>query len=233
MLTYLDPDFSTQPFPSAENALKNPNGLVAVGGCLSPERLINAYKQGIFPWFNPGDPLLWWSPNPRLTLFPDHYKPSKSLQRLFKKNKFTLSINRFFPEVISACAKPRKNQPETWISHDMISAYKVLHKKGFVHSVEVSRNDTLIGGLYGVSIGQVFFGESMFHIESNASKIAFYYLIMKLREWDYQLIDCQVKSEHLINWGAKELPRTEFIALINLYCDKAANQMAWKTTNHE
>ncbi|HIG92512.1 MAG TPA: leucyl/phenylalanyl-tRNA--protein transferase [Methylococcaceae bacterium] len=231
MLTYLDPNFSKQPFPDVHNALKNPDGLVAVGGCLSPERLINAYKQGIFPWFNPGDPLLWWSPDPRLSLFPNQFKPSKSLQRLFKKNKFTLTVNQFFPEVIQACARPRKNQPETWISPEMISAYKSLHNKGFAHSVEVSRNNTLVGGLYGVSIGQVFFGESMFHIESNASKIAFYYLIMKLREWDYHLIDCQVKSDHLINWGAKELPRTEFIALVNQYCVKSTALAAWKDNN--
>lgn len=231
MLTYLDPNFSKQPFPDVHNALKNPNGLVAVGGCLSPERLINAYKQGIFPWFNPGDPLLWWSPDPRLSLFPNQFKPSKSLQRLFKKNKFTLTVNQFFPEVIQSCARPRKNQPETWISPEMISAYKNLHNKGFAHSVEVSRNNTLVGGLYGVSIGQVFFGESMFHIESNASKIAFYYLIMKLREWDYHLIDCQVKSDHLINWGAKELPRTEFIALVNQYCVKNTSLAAWKDNN--
>jgi len=233
MLTYLDPNLPEQPFPRVKHALKDPDGLIAVGGCLSPERLINAYKHGIFPWYNPGDPLLWWSPNPRLCLLPNQFKPSKSLQRLARKNNFTVRIDQSFNAVIKACAMPRKTQPETWISPEMINAYQTLHNIGVAHSIEVYRNNTLVGGLYGLGIGQVFFGESMFHTESNASKLAFYFLIGKLREWNYQLIDCQVKSEHLINWGAQELPRDEFIALVNQYSTRYTAVDAWRKIAHD
>ena len=233
MLTYLDPRLPEQPFPKVKHALKDPDGLVAVGGCLSPERLINAYKHGIFPWFNPGDPILWWSPDPRLCLLPNQFKPSKSLQRLARKNNFTVRIDQSFNAVIKACARPRKTQAETWISPEMINAYQTLHTIGVAHSLEVYLNNTLVGGLYGLGIGQVFFGESMFHTESNASKLAFYFLIGKLREWNYQLIDCQVKSEHLINWGAKEIPRDRFITLVNQYSTRFTAVEAWRKIPHD
>ncbi|HIG06729.1 MAG: leucyl/phenylalanyl-tRNA--protein transferase [Methylococcales bacterium] len=233
MLTYLDPRLPEQPFPKVKHALKDPDGLVAVGGCLSPERLINAYKHGIFPWFNPGDPILWWSPDPRLCLLPNQFKPSKSLQRLARKNNFTVRIDQSFNAVIKACARPRKTQAETWISPEMINAYQTLHTIGVAHSIEVYLNNTLVGGLYGLGIGQVFFGESMFHTESNASKLAFYFLIGKLREWNYQLIDCQVKSEHLINWGAKEIPRDRFITLVNQYSTRFTAVEAWRKIPHD
>ena len=233
MLTYLDPRLPDQPFPKVKHALKDPDGLVAVGGCLSPERLINAYKHGIFPWFNPGDPILWWSPDPRLCLLPNQFKPSKSLQRLALKNNFTVGIDQSFNAVIKACAMPRKTQAETWISPEIINAYQTLHNIGVAHSIEVYLNNTMVGGLYGLGIGQVFFGESMFHTESNASKLAFYFLIGKLREWNYQLIDCQVKSEHLINWGAKELPRDRFITLVNQYSTRYTAVEAWRKIPHD
>lgn len=233
MLTSLDPRLPEQPFPKVKHALKDPDGLVAVGGCLSPERLINAYKHGIFPWFNPGDPILWWSPDPRLCLLPNQFKPSKSLQRLARKNNFTVRIDQSFNAVIKACARPRKTQAETWISPEMINAYQTLHTIGVAHSIEVYLNNTLVGGLYGLGIGQVFFGESMFHTESNASKLAFYFLIGKLREWNYQLIDCQVKSEHLINWGAKEIPRDRFITLVNQYSTRFTAVEAWRKIPHD
>jgi leucyl/phenylalanyl-tRNA--protein transferase len=233
MLTSLDPRLPEQPFPKVKHALKDPDGLVAVGGCLSPERLINAYKHGIFPWFNPGDPILWWSPDPRLCLLPNQFKPSKSLQRLARKNNFTVRIDQSFNAVIKACARPRKTQAETWISPEMINAYQTLHTIGVAHSIEVYLNNTLVGGLYGLGIGQVFFGESMFHTESNASKLAFYFLIGKLREWNYQLIDCQVKSEHLINWGAKEIPRDRFITLVNQYSTRYTAVEAWRKIPHD
>ena len=233
MLTYLDPRLPEQPFPKVKHALKDPDGLVAVGGCLSPERLINAYKHGIFPWFNPGDPILWWSPDPRLCLLPNQFKPSKSLQRLARKNNFTVRIDQSFNAVIKACARPRKTQAETWISPEMINAYQTLHTIGVAHSIEVYLNNTLVGGLYGLGIGQVFFGESMFHTESNASKLAFYFLIGKLREWNYQLIDCQVKSEHIINWGAKEIPRDRFITLVNQYSTRFTAVEAWRKIPHD
>jgi leucyl/phenylalanyl-tRNA--protein transferase len=233
MLTYLDPRLPEQPFPKVKHALKDPDGLVAVGGCLSPERLINAYKHGIFPWFNPGDPILWWSPDPRLCLLPNQFKPSKSLQRLARKNNFTVRIDQSFNAVIKACAMRRKTQAETWISPEMINAYQTLHTIGVAHSIEVYLNNTLVGGLYGLGIGQVFFGESMFHTESNASKLAFYFLIGKLREWNYQLIDCQVKSEHLINWGAKEIPRDKFITLLNQYSTRYTAAEAWRKITHD
>ncbi|HIL41726.1 MAG TPA: leucyl/phenylalanyl-tRNA--protein transferase, partial [Methylococcales bacterium] len=227
------PRLPEQPFPKVKHALKDPDGLVAVGGCLSPERLINAYKHGIFPWFNPGDPILWWSPDPRLCLLPNQFKPSKSLQRLARKNNFTVRIDQSFNAVIKACARPRKTQAETWISPEMINAYQTLHTIGVAHSIEVYLNNTLVGGLYGLGIGQVFFGESMFHTESNASKLAFYFLIGKLREWNYQLIDCQVKSEHLINWGAKEIPRDRFITLVNQYSTRFTAVEAWRKIPHD
>ena len=233
MLTYLDPRLPEQPFPKVKHALKDPDGLVAVGGCLSPERLINAYKHGIFPWFNPGDPILWWSPDPRLCLLPNQFKPSKSLQRLARKNNFTFRIDQSFNAVIKACARPRKTQAETWISPEMINAYQTLHTIGVAHSIEVYLNNTLVGGLYGLGIGQVFFGESMFHTESNASKLAFYFLIGKLREWNYQLIDCQVKSEHLINWGAKEIPRDRFITLVIQFSTRFTAVEAWRKIPHD
>ncbi|MDP7537126.1 MAG: leucyl/phenylalanyl-tRNA--protein transferase [Methylococcales bacterium] len=233
MLTYLDPSLPEQPFPKVKHALKDPDGLIAVGGCLSPERLINAYKHGIFPWYSPGDPILWWSPDPRLCLLPNQFKPSKSLQRLARKNNFTVRIDQSFNTVIKACAMPRKTQDKTWISPEMINAYQTLHNIGVAHSIEVYRKNTLVGGLYGLGIGQVFFGESMFHTESNTSKLAFYFLIEKLCEWNYQLIDCQVKSEHLINWGAQELPRDGFIALVNQYSIKYTAVGAWKKISYD
>lgn len=227
-LTLLDPTNPAEPFPPLYLALREPDGLLAVGGCLSPERLINAYQRGIFPWYNPDEPILWWSPNPRLVLFPDNLIVSRSLSKTLRKNVFTVSFDTAFEQVIAACAQPRKDSEGTWITSDINQAYIDLHHQGFAHSAEVWFNDELVGGLYGVALGQVFFGESMFHTKTDASKVAFVSLVAQLKVWDYQLIDCQVHTTHLQSLGAEEIDRREFVKLLNQYCRMPANPHAWQ-----
>jgi leucyl/phenylalanyl-tRNA---protein transferase len=197
-------------FPPLEEALIEPNGLLAAGGDLSLQRLITAYRTGIFPWFNEGEPILWWSPDPRMVLFPNELKISRSLRKTLKKNPYTICFDRHFSQVMHACAAPRKGQSGTWIHPEMISAYTKLHQMGLAHSVEVWIDNTLVGGLYGVALGKVFFGESMFSNVADASKIAFVHLVKQLDDWGYGLIDCQVRTEHLASLGAREIPRAEF-----------------------
>ena len=228
MLTYLDPNFSKQPFPDVHNALKNPNGLVAVGGCLSPERLINAYKQGIFPWFNPGDPLLWWSPDPRLVIFPEQLHISKSLHKTLRRQVFQISMDTAFTEVIKACADPRSKETGTWLSPEMQTAYIRLYQEGYAHSIEAWQDNKLVGGLYGLAVGQVFFGESMFHTQTDASKVAFVSLIKQLSLWGYQIIDCQVHTPHLVSLGAEEMTRQRFSALLQQYHQRQPSATAWQ-----
>lgn len=212
---WLDPDDSYYEFPHPDNALREPDGLLAAGGDLSPKRIINAYLNGIFPWYNQGQPILWWSPNPRAVLFPEKLHVSKSLKKLIKKNKFTTTINQAFEQVIYSCAEtPRKDQDGTWITNDMQQAYLELHELGFAHSAECWLGDQLVGGLYGLALGKVFFGESMFSHHSNASKIAFVHLLDELKKSDYALIDCQVTTDHLISLGAEEIPRKQFLELV-------------------
>ena len=172
-LTLLDPDNPKEDFPAIKKALKEPNGLLAVGGCLSATRLLNAYRQGIFPWYNDDEPILWWSPDPRLVLFPEQLIISQSLRKTLRKQKFTVTIDNAFTHVIKACAQPRTEESGTWISSDIENAYSELHRLGYAHSAEAWLNGELVGGLYGVAIGQVFFGESMFHTVTDASKVAF------------------------------------------------------------
>lgn len=227
-LCILDPDNDAQPFPDVEQALTEPNGLVAVGGCLSPRRLLNAYRHGVFPWFNPGEPILWWAPNPRLVVFPSQLKVSRSLNKAMRKQPFEICFDRAFEQVIEACSAPREQQSGTWITDDMKCAYIEMHQLGIAHSVEAWQGDQLVGGLYGIGIGQVFFGESMFHRASDASKIAFVHLVRRLIDWDYQLIDCQVSSDHLLTLGATEIPRREFSALLHTLCVQPPHSAAWR-----
>lgn len=204
---------SNTDFPLPSTALDEPNGLLAFGGDLSPARLVSAYHQGIFPWFNPGDPILWWSPNPRTVVFPDQLHISKSLRKILRKSIYSVSFDRCFTDVMHACATPRHPHADengTWISKDIIAGYSALHRCGIAHSVEVWLGDKLVGGLYGVALGKIFFGESMFSIADNASKVGFAHLVQQLKLWDFQLIDCQVASEHLFSLGAKEITREEF-----------------------
>jgi leucyl/phenylalanyl-tRNA--protein transferase len=197
-------------FPHPE--LAEPDGLLAVGGDLSTERLLTAYRQGIFPWYGKGDPILWWSPDPRLVLDPRHIVISKSLARTLKKNPFRITIDSAFEDVINRCARAvRPGQPGTWIVPAMRSAYIRLHRAGLAHSVEAWQDNQLVGGLYGVSMGSAFFGESMFAGLRDASKVCLVYLAALLRAWDFDCIDCQVTTEHLLSLGAAEIPRTLFL----------------------
>ncbi len=226
----LDPFSPNQAFPNPENALKDPDGLLAIGGCLTAERIINAYTHGIFPWYNPCEPILWWSPNPRLVLYPEKFKASRSLAKKMRKNMFEASFDRAFAEVIEACAEPREADGGTWITDEMMQAYINLHQLGKAHSIEVWQDQTLVGGLYGIAIGRVFFGESMFHKATDASKIAFAFLVEHLKKWGYQLIDCQVHSHHLVSLGAEQIERSRFLHLLQDHCRQNASQEAWRTT---
>jgi len=198
------------PFPSVHTALNTPNGLLAAGGELSSERLIEAYRLGIFPWFNEGEPILWWSPDPRMVLFPSELKISRSLRKTLQKADYEIRVDSAFLEVIMGCAAPRKGRAGTWIHDDVIAAYHSLHEMGFAHSVEVWMNGQLMGGLYGVALGRMFFGESMFSRVSDASKIAFVHLARQLERWGFNMIDCQMKTAHLASLGAREISRIEF-----------------------
>jgi len=201
-------------FPPAELAEKN--GLLAIGGDLSPERLLLAYRSGIFPWYSEGDPILWWSPSPRLVIFPAEFKIPKRLSRLVRQGKYTVTMNHVFRQVITACATTDKRQGKgTWITNDMIEAYCMLHEMGYAHSVECWLDDELAGGLYGISLGGIFFGESMFSQQTNSSKIGLVHLIKKLQKSNFDLIDCQMKTEHLIQFGAREIPGNDFRKMLN------------------
>ena len=209
------------PFPPVSRALRSPNGLLAAGDGLSATRLLEAYRNGIFPWFNPGEPILWWSPDPRLVLIPAEFRISRSLAKLLRSSAYAVRIDTAFEQVMRACAAPRTACPEpgrrehhggTWIGEDMIAAYCALHRLGYAHSVEVWMEDRLVGGLYGVSIGRMFYGESMFSRVSNASKIALAHLARQLGRWQFGMIDCQMNTPHLASLGAREILRSEFIA---------------------
>lgn len=208
-------------FPATHQALVEPNGLLAAGGELTVEWLLAAYRRGIFPWFNEGDPILWWSPSPRLVFYPDQVHISRSLRKVLKKGGFRVSINRDFAGVITHCAelkrKPYQEEAETWITAEINQAYIDLHRAGYAHSVEVWREEELVGGLYGVALGKVFFGESMFSKMTNGSKIAISYLAEWLKQWHYRLIDCQVSNAHLLSLGAVEISRPAFEGLLKDY----------------
>ncbi len=228
MLTLLDSNRADQAFPSISTALTDPDGLLAVGGCLSTQRIINAYRQGIFPWYSDEDPILWWSPNPRLVVFPDQLHVSKSLQKTQRKQTFQLSFDTAFADVIQACSMPRAQDSGTWLLPEMQAAYIRLYEEGHAHSMEAWFQGKLVGGLYGIAIGQVFFGESMFHTKTDASKIAFVTLVQQLTEWGYQLIDCQVHTDHLASLGAEEMPRSDFAILLRKFLHNKPHATAWQ-----
>lgn len=202
-------------FPDTE--LSEPNGLLAIGGDLSKGRLIEAYSRGIFPWYSEGQPIMWWSPNPRMVLFPENFKRHKNLRKTIHSNKFEVSFDQNFVQVIEQCSSiPRKNQDDdTWITDEMKNAYIDLHKNGIAHSVEVNYRNKLVGGLYGLSLGKCFFGESMFHKLTDASKVALWYLVDLLLEWQYDIIDVQQETNHLKSLGATAIDRKEFLLLLS------------------
>ena len=216
-------------FPPAE--LAEDNGLLAVGGDLSPERLLLAYSKGIFPWYSEGDPILWWSPSPRLIIFPAEFKIPKRLSRLMRQGKFSVTIDHAFQRVIKACASTDNRQEKgTWITNDMLEAYCLLHAKGFAHSVECWLDDELAGVLYGISLGGIFFGESMFSRVSDSSKIALVHLVKKLQDWDFDLIDCQMKTEHLMQFGAREISGTDFREILAISIKSTDHKGKWQHT---
>ncbi len=208
--------------------LADQDGLLAVGGDLSQERLLLAYRLGIFPWFLEGEPYLWWSPDPRLVLYPDELIVSKSLKKTMKQNTFHITFDSAFHQVIQSCANTREKKNEaTWIVQEMIHAYVNLHQSGYAHSVEAWSNGKLAGGLYGVALGRCFFGESMFSNKSNASKVAFVHLVQYLKKQSYQMIDCQVTTAHLKRFGAREIPRKEFLKQLDLAMKWPTNNRSW------
>ena len=224
MLTWLRRD--TLDFPPLERALREPNGLLAAGGDLKPERLIQAYRHGCFPWFQDGQPILWWSPDPRTVLLPDELHVSRSLSKVLRQQRYRVTFDQCFAEVIRACAAPRRYANETWITTPMQQAYLELHQRGIAHSVEVWRDQELVGGLYGLAMGQLFFGESMFSRADNASKVGFVTLVQHLRKSGFVLIDCQMPTEHLMSLGARTLPRTAFAQYLKNHLDQP-NQADW------
>jgi leucyl/phenylalanyl-tRNA--protein transferase len=219
-LYWLPVEDDEAPFPPVELALREPDGLLAFGGSLSVKRLLYAYRQGIFPWYSEGQPIMWWSPDPRAVLFLDELKVSRSLRKTLKKQPYTITLDTAFAEVMDACAEPRKDGAGTWITDEMKDAYYALHLNGHAHSVEAWQDGELVGGLYGVAIGKVFFGESMFARRTDASKIALVHLVRQLQRWDYALIDCQAHTEHLASLGAIGIPRPMFISLLDEYCEE-------------
>ena len=207
-------------FPTVETALADPNGLLAMGGDLSLPRLLAAYRQGIFPWFNPGDPILWWSPDPRMVLVPDDIRVTRSLDKRLRNGGYELRVDSAFVEVMRGCAAPRPGADGTWISPAMIAAYTRLFDAGYAHSIESWRDGQLLGGLYGVALGRMFYGESMFSRAADASKVALVRLARQLQRWEFGLIDCQMETAHLASLGARTWPRAAFTArlaeLVNL-----------------
>jgi leucyl/phenylalanyl-tRNA--protein transferase len=225
---WLDPESQDVTFPDVELALKEPDGLLAIGGDLSSVRLLTAYENGIFPWYGPGQPILWWSPDPRLVLLPGSLHISRSLRKTLRKRVFRVTLDEAFEAVIGHCAGPRENVGGTWITPEMTTAYLELHRQGYAHSVECWEKQQLVGGLYGVSIGRVFFGESMFAHASDASKVALVNLAMQLRHWGFPLIDCQVHTPHLESLGAIPLPRKEFTRILRAACALPAPPSPWR-----
>ncbi|MDR8014293.1 leucyl/phenylalanyl-tRNA--protein transferase [Ectopseudomonas guguanensis] len=217
MLTWLQRD-SFQ-FPPLAKAMREPNGLLAAGGDLSAERLISAYRHGCFPWFQDGQPILWWSPDPRTVLFPEELHVSRSLAKLLRQQRYRVTFDQDFSAVIGACAEPRAYADGTWITRGMQEAYLQLHERGIAHSVEVWQDDELVGGLYGLAMGQLFFGESMFSRADNASKVGFATLVGKLQQWGFVLIDCQMPTQHLHSFGARAIPRARFAEYLQRHLD--------------
>ncbi|NOY49289.1 MAG: leucyl/phenylalanyl-tRNA--protein transferase [Chlorobi bacterium] len=224
MTVFSLPDENIFPDPSLADA----DGLLAVGGDLSSDRLINAYRNGIFPWYSENNPIIWWSPNPRMVLFPKYFKRTKNLRKLIDKEVFEIKFDNDFSGVIRECARIyRGNSDGTWIVDDIIRAYTKLHDLGIAHSVETYKNGVLVGGLYGLAIGKAFFGESMFHKVDNASKVALWHLVDRLLEWDFDLIDAQQETDHLKNMGAVAIGREKFLTLLKIAIAKEQLIKKW------
>jgi len=225
VIPFLEPD---EPFPPVDRALRDPNGLLAAGGDLSPERLLDAYARGIFPWFGDDDPLLWWSPDPRMVLVTDDLRISRSLRRVLRSGRFQVTMDTAFAEVMAGCAEPRAEQDGTWITRDMTEAYARLAALGFAHSVEAWSDGTLAGGLYGVAIGRMFFGESMFSRVSDASKVALVHLVRQLQRWGLPMIDCQMSTPHLASLGARDVARADFVREVGRLVRQPAVPAPWR-----
>jgi leucyl/phenylalanyl-tRNA--protein transferase len=224
MIPWLGP---RDPFPPVERALRDPNGLLAAGGDLSPERLIEAYSRGVFPWFGEDDPLLWWSPDPRMVLVTAELHVSRSLRKTLRSGRFTVTFDAAFRDVMLGCAEPRDGQGGTWITPAMLHAYTQLAALGFAHSAEAWVDGQLAGGLYGIAIGRMFFGESMFARRSDASKVAFVSLVRQLQRWGVPMIDCQMSTPHLESLGAREVPRAQFLAEVARLVTEAPLPTRW------
>ena len=217
-------------FPAVEQALTEPNGLLAFGGDLRPERILAAYRRGIFPWYQDDQPILWWSPDPRAILFPEQVHISRSMRKLLQSEYFSVRMDTNFAGVMDGCAEITERRSGTWITPAMRSAYCQLHERGYAHSIEVWRNDSLVGGLYGIALGAVFFGESMFSREENASKVALIRLCQQLQRWGFAVIDCQVANPHLHSMGATTIARSAFVQLLEQHTDRklACNSRGWQ-----
>ena len=225
MIPWLD---SGDPFPEVERALAEPNGLLAAGADLSLPRLLEAYRSGIFPWFSHDQPILWWSPDPRMVLFPAELKVSRSLARTLRSTRFEVRADTAFDAVIKGCRQPRRGESGTWITEEMAEAYGTLHRAGFAHSVETWLDGKLVGGLYGVALGRAFFGESMFARVSDASKVALVALARQLQHWGFGVIDCQMNTAHLASLGAREIPRAEFTRRLRELVHYAPVPVPWR-----
>lgn len=225
---YLLSDDALDLFPDVELALDEPNGLLAVGGDLSPQRLLAAYKNGIFPWFSDDQPILWWSPNPRAILKLNDFKVSRSLKKTLNKKIFHVTLDTAFEDVITECASIRKDGFGTWITTDMLNAYRELHRLGYAHSVECWYQQELVGGLYGLSIGHAFFGESMFTRKTDASKVALAHLVHQLKQWQFDFIDAQVSSEHMSSLGALDISRRQFMTELQLTLKLSSRVGRWQ-----
>ena len=224
MIAWLDDE---DPFPAVETALREPNGLLAAGGGLAPERLLDAYRRGIFPWFGEDDPVLWWTPDPRMVLWLNELHLSKSLRRTLRSGRFTVTLDTAFDAVIDGCAEPRADDAGTWITPEMRRAYTTLARRGHAHSVESWLGTTLAGGLYGVAVGRMFYGESMFSRADDASKVALASLVGQLQRWGFDLIDCQMSTTHLASMGAREIPRSEFLRHVSRLTALPAAPSPW------
>jgi leucyl/phenylalanyl-tRNA---protein transferase len=226
-IVWLSERDSPQAFPPVERALSEPDGLLAAGGDLSPPRLLEAYRRGIFPWYSRGQPILWWCPDPRAVLIPQQIKVSRSLAKTIRNRGFETRIDQSFREVLRYCGSTELRPGGTWLSPEMRAAYLRLHKLGYAHSIETWLNDRLVGGLYGIAIGNVFFGESMFSLERDASKVALKRLCDELVTRGYQIIDCQMATPHLMSLGAQLIPRLEFIELLSAHVGEDLTPRAW------
>jgi len=226
------PWLSEEPaFPPLEKALAEPNGLLAAGGDLNPQRILAAYRRGIFPWYSAGEPILWWSPDPRMVLFPDELKISRSLAKILRNANYEVRLDTAFDDVIHACAgKPRDSQTGTWITAEMQQSYRELHRLGYAHSVETWIAGKLAGGLYGIALGQAFYGESMFADARDASKIALAHLCAHLKQRGFGIIDCQMETAHLASLGARPIPRRDFAARLDQLCPHGDAPGHWPAT---